>query len=139
MLYNSPMWSDRDFHNKLLLFQLILLLTTWVFMTHYCAKYWKTKGLKHNIDKYIGINYSLKVYIKIWDLRIEIPEVWMSMISGLLRELFPPLKMPTMLWIENCWPWVRVKIHQTLTTTVVLRALLSKSTLAMKTCFTQPK
>ena len=49
--------------------------------------------------------------------------------SGPLRDQFPPLIIPTILWIETHQPWARFVIHQSLTTTVVQIVRLSKSTL----------
>ena len=54
------------------------------------------------------------------DRGIEIPESD-SIASNhyhnrLLREQFPPLIIPTMLWIETHQPWARFMIHQSLTT-----------------------
>ena len=39
--------------------------------------------------------------------------------NGLLREPFPPLIIPTLLWIETHQPWAGFVIHQSLTSTVV--------------------
>ena len=50
--------------------------------------------------------------------------------NGPLRKQFPPLIMPTMPWIETQKRWARFVIHQSLTTTVVWKVLLSKSTLS---------
>ena len=50
--------------------------------------------------------------------------------SGLLRDQFLPLIMPTILWIETHQPWATFVIHQSLTIMVVQIVRLSKSTLS---------
>ena len=49
--------------------------------------------------------------------------------SGPLREHFPPLIMPIIIWIETRQPSARFVLYESLTTKVVEIVLLSKSTL----------
>ena len=73
------------------------------------------------------------------DKGIEIPEAWMPIrsdntavdryFSGPLREHFPPLIMPIIIWIETRQPSARFVLYESLTTKVVEIVLLSKSTL----------
>ena len=70
------------------------------------------------------------------DCGIEIPEVWVPMIRQHssrslpppLREQFPPLIIPTILWIKTHQPWTRLVILQSQATMVVQIVLLSKLT-----------
>ena len=69
---------------------------------------------------------------------IEIPEAWMPTVrqhitadrhhSGPLMDPFPPLTIPSVLWIETHQPWF--VIHQSLTTRVVQIVRLSRSTIS---------
>ena len=68
----------------------------------------------------------------------DIPEAWMPTVrqhktagrhhSGPLMDQFPPLTIPSVLWIETHQPWF--VIHQSLTTRVVPIVRLSRSAIS---------
>ena len=74
------------------------------------------------------------------DKGIEIPEAWMPIrsdntavdryFSGPLREHFPPLTMPIIIWIETRQPSARFVLYESLTTKVVV----NRHYRLMKTC-----
>ena len=74
-------------------------------------------------------DHTLQFFIRKWCWFTETNYLYNHYHSRPLRDQFPHLIIPTILWIETHQPWARFMIRQSLTTTMVQIVQLRKSTL----------